>query len=195
MNLIGDNPNNLTLLFFAAALGGSLFFFLRVLLVLVAGVGGEDLGDLGGDEGVDGMETEGNLKMLSFNTIAVFLMMFGWMGLTAYLQFGWGAWLSSIISVAVGLVSMFVTAWVFSQFRKLESEGASFDIQQTVGQTAEVYQKIPKSGAGKIQITVDGILREVMAESLEGQAIDSFQMVEITGVRNQGLVLVKTIEK
>jgi len=188
-NFLGDNPSNLSLLFFATALGGTFFFFMRVVMVLVIGMGGEEM--MADGDVVDGMETEGNLKMFSFNAIGAFLMMFGWMGLTSYNQFGLGPWLSTFLALLVGTATMYLTAWAFSKMRLLESSGATFDIQKTVGETAEVYQEIPKAGVGKIHITVDGILREIMAESLDGKPINSFQMVEITGVRNQALVLVK----
>ncbi|MDR2034697.1 MAG: hypothetical protein LBP89_08745 [Helicobacteraceae bacterium] len=59
--------------FWIAALAGTLFFILRVALSIVGGFG-DDMSD-------ELVATEGAFKLLTLNSIAGFIAMFGWAGL------------------------------------------------------------------------------------------------------------------
>ncbi len=180
-------------IFWASAIIGSTFFVLKFFLNL-AGMGDfdSDVEFDGGGE-IDGEATESAFKFLSLTSLSAFAGMFGWGGLAAYKEFGWGVASSTLFAAVAGCLMMFVTTWLLKSFKRLESEGATFKKDDLLGQVAKVYQKIPKDSQGKIQITVNGILREIEAISASGKEIESFKNVEIVKWVNSDLVSVKLI--
>ena len=68
----------------------------------------------------------------------------------------------------------------FKGARKLHSPGAIFDLEKAIGKEATVYQRIPKSGTGKISVSMDKMLYEIDASSLNGDEIESFSQVLIS---------------
>ncbi|MBI4582423.1 MAG: hypothetical protein HY717_00120 [Planctomycetes bacterium] len=193
------------LVFWAFALSGTLFFALRVMVMIVGGFGADsDVGpaDLGGghdvhDVGADGhhshdlQATDPAFKLVSINSITGFLMMFGWGGLTAYSQFQLGATVSILIAFAAGLLTMAVTASLFKFVHRLSSPGDVYTIDKTVGCVGSVYMKIPAQGRGKVQVICNGVTRFVDALSESGVEIDSFQEVQITKVVDPMTVMVR----
>ncbi len=180
-----------------AAVGGSLFFFLRVMMVLVMGFADDiDIGvdDVDFDDSSgDAAHTEAAFKLFSLNTISAFVMMFGWSGLTAYLQFQLPSFAAILIALVVGFFAMYVTAWMYKAAARLASAGADFKISEAVGLRGTVYQEIPATGVGKIQVTVNEMLHELQASSDNGSSIDSFSTVEVVGIANGDTVTVKEI--
>ena len=186
--------------FASAAVFGSMFFILRVIMVALVGLGDEmDIEfDTDADSAVDSAEagevTEASFKLFSINALAVFIMMFGWAGLSAFVDFGFGAGVSIAIALVIGLITMAITAWLLMKMKGLQSSGDIFNIKELVGSKAEVYQRIPADGIGKVQVTLNGTLRELEAESIGQDEIESFSFVEITGARSKDRVLVKALE-
>ena len=181
-----------------AALGGTLFFLLRVLMVLVGGFADDfdfsaDDGSTFDDASVDAAHTEAAFKLISLNTLSAFVMMFGWSGITASVQFKLNLFLSTVIALAVGIFSMYVAAWMYKMAKSLASSGADFALTDTVGQHASVYQRIPKKGVGKIQVVSKGMTHELNARASDEKPIDSFTNVEVLGVVDNETVLVKQI--
>ena len=197
--------------FLLCAIAGTAFFALKVGSVALGGtLDGEghdvshtpgDTGDLHGDShgdhhadhGHDNIDTFDALKLLSVNSIAAFFSMFGWAGLSAHVQFGMNMFVSSLIAFLVGTAAMVGVAYLAVMMRKLTSSGAAFQLQDAVGKEAEVYERIPAAGRGKVHITIHGMLRELEAESASGTAIDSFQIVKVTGLKGQTHVLVEPL--
>ena len=197
-SFLSANPSTTEMAFFLSALGGTLFFVIRVLMILVVGVGAEDF-DIDADGDIDaseaGADTDAAFKLFSFNTVAVFIMMFGWSGLSAYMEFKLGTFVSLGLAAVVGLAMMYLTAWLLLKMKGLRSPGDVFNIEKAVGQKAEVYQRIPSGGVGKVQINLEGVLREIEAESVSEEEIPSFSFVTITGVRSGNRVLVKSVSE
>lgn len=195
-----ENASGTELIFWMCAIFGSLFFVVRVMLSLVVGFG-DDMGDgmdadAGGDFDVDaqdGQHTEMAFKLISLNTVSAFIMMFGWVGLTGYKQFSLGITVAVILAAAGGFFSMYVTAYLFKLAMKLTSEGANFKIEETVGATGSVYQKIPAEGKGVIHLHSHGSLRELDALSEGTEEIESFVNVEIVKVLDKATVVVKKV--
>jgi hypothetical protein len=177
-------------LFWIAAVAGSGFFIVKVAMGLVfgldhAGHGAADihLHDAGG--------TEDAFKIFSFYSISAFLMMFGWSGLAGMHQLELGVGLSTVLGLVVGAVVMWLTARFFGAMKKLTSTGAQFKIEELPGLRGSVYQRIPGGeGKGVIQVTVQGMTREVEAISETGVALESFTPVEVKRVVGAGLVSV-----
>lgn len=200
--------------FWCFAIFGTVFFFLRVMLMVVGGFGAEDLdGDVDGDLDMDpdgdlhgGHETEAHhsdsltasdaaFKLLSIHTLTGFFMMLGWVGLTCYKQFGLSAPISSALAFVGGIATMYMIAFMYKTMLSLASPGARFNIEDMVGKNATVYQRILDDGVGQVQYSDKGISRTVDAVSEDKKTIDSFEMVEVVRVMSPRRVMVKIKRK
>jgi len=180
--------------FWICAIGGTAFFVLKALTSAFAGFDH----DLGGDGGAahdvvhHGDESsDAAFKIISITSLTGFFMMFGWIGLAVYDQAGYGSGVSLAVAFLAGLGTMYMTALIFKGAGKLSGGGARFDINSTVGQRANVYQKIPASGKGRIQIMVADVTHEIDAISEEGKEIESFANVTVVRVVNSDTVSVR----
>ncbi len=176
------------ILFWGSALFGTLFFIIKTIFSFTGIVSEEcdhadDL-DHGSDEA---------FKVVSLHSLTGFLMMFGWVGLAARVQHGLMPTLSMAMAFTAGVLMMFVTAYLFKLATRLTSPGSTFHIENLIGKRGFVYQKIPADGAGKIQVTVETILREVRAVSDGNEAIASFTEIEIVRIINKTTVAVRPL--
>lgn len=180
-----DMPSKM---FWIAAMCGTLFFILRLVLMFSGG-------DL--DDGLDAQSDQGSdaaFHVLSINGITAFVMMFGWAGLTAHLQFQLSANWAVVIAFVAGVFSMLITAWLFRQTAKLVSHGAVVNAHDLVGQNASVYQQIPAQGSGKITVSAGSKgTREWNAVSADKTEIASFTSVKIVEVVDAQTVAVRKI--
>jgi len=202
--MFSENATNTETVFWICALLGTAFFALKMMLTIVGGIGEADVdahdinvdGDVGHDfdahhDGDVGGDSDIAFKLLSLTSISSFIMMFGWVGLACYKQYGLGAFVSLVCALIGGVIMMMAVSYIFYFAKKLTSSGADFRIDSIVGETASVYQKIPADGRGKIQISVSGILREIDAVSEESEEIASFTNVVVTKVISPEAVAVK----
>ncbi|VAW16044.1 hypothetical protein MNBD_BACTEROID05-1102 [hydrothermal vent metagenome] len=176
-------------IFWLCASAGTLFFSLRIIMMVI---GGDIDSDMDGDFDMDG--TDHAFEVLSINSITAFIMMFGWSGLTAYVQYALGNFQSVIIAFIVGIISMLFVAWLFDMAKKLVDRGAVFKLESVVGLNAQVYQEIPEEGVGKINVTTDkGVLKELDAVSEDKVKISSFVQVKIVKLWDGRTVSVQKI--
>ena len=111
---ISENPGGLEMIFWASAIAGSLFFVMRVLLTIIGGLGVEDFsGDSVEVDHPDMADSALAFKLLSLNSISAFVMLFGWSGLTALIQFQLGAAVSTVVALVCGTAMMVLTAYLF----------------------------------------------------------------------------------
>jgi hypothetical protein len=186
------------LVFWGAAIFGSVFFILRVILFVVGGFGADvpddDLSLDGGpaefEHSQDLEASEGAFKLLSLNSITGFIAMFGWAGLAAYSQYGLPLPAALLIAGLAGFLVLIITAGLFYFAMKLKSPGAEFDIRDAVGITAEVYLQISPPKTGRISFPVNGVKHEADAVSGNGTVIQSFEKVRITKVIDSRTVAV-----
>jgi hypothetical protein len=173
-------------IFWLCAISGTLFFALRLLMMLI------------GSDGADGdLDFEGSdhaFEVLSITSITAFIMMFGWSGLTCHLQYGYSSPKSILIALGVGVFAMMTIAWLFQIAKSLTSRGSVFNIDDAIGLNAQVYQEIPAKGIGKINVTMrKGFSRELDASSTDNVKIASFQSVKIVKVVDARTVSVRKI--
>lgn len=189
---LGTIAGSLEVLFWVCALAGTLFFILRVVMMVHGADGADDIIDHGavGHAGSSDVAFE----IISVNSITAFFMMFGWIGLTCYKQFAFGGVLSVVLAFLAGGLCMFITAYLFKLAAKLVSHGSVFTVKDTLGKTATVYQKIPANGRGKINVSVGDMLREIEAVSEEKEEIESFGTVTVVRVVDNNTVSVKKIK-
>ena len=188
--------------YWLCAVGGTFFFLLRVAFVVLGGFGADDFGCA--DEGLtlDGPnepdfsstgDSDAAFRLLSLNSISAFVMMFGWVGLAASFEHKLSVFASLACAFSGGLLMMAATSYLFVLARKVACEGAEFQVEQVTGKIAKVYMRIPCGGKGKVHITVNGLLRELDAQSNLPEPIESFTSVLITGTLGPSLVIVSPI--
>lgn len=179
------------LVFWACAVCGTVFFFLRALAMAFGGFGAEDghaaSHEAGGHVDAhppagapDHSSSDAAFKLVSIHSITGCVMMFGWIGLAAYKQFHLGAILSVAIAGLAGLATMYVTAFLFKAVGHLAARGEVFRVDDLVGQDATVYARIPPDGRGQVEIVCEGVKRYLDAVSDDSVEIESFQVVRIT---------------
>lgn len=147
--------------------------------------------DIGDVDGVDGLDAD--FALLSVRSIIAFFTFFGWTGVVA-LGGGVGSVMAILLASSAGFVAMLVVAYIFYLFIKLQSSG-TLNLDNALGSTGEVYLVIPgdKSGTGKVQMKVQGSLRELDAITT-GEAIPTGAPIRVIDVLENGMLLVEPVD-
>ena len=146
---------------------GTFFFALRLVLMTVGGAADADV-DLDADVDFDAHGDPGEaMKLLSVQSIAAFLMGFGWGGLAGLHGFdlSWG--MSALAGVGTGAAMMWILGLLLKAMHDLQSSG-NIDLDAAIGNEAEVYVQIPPDGRGQVRLVVDNRQRIYNAVSEAG---------------------------
>ena len=145
--------------------------------------------------GMDG-GFDADFTILSVRSFIAFFTFFGWAGV-GVLNSGGAAILAIGIGAAAGFAAMFIVGYVMYLFTKLQDEGSIMVIDSAINNIGQVYLTIPpeKSGRGKIQVTVSGVLKEVDAMTENGQALPTGSQIMVIDVLDDTLLLVAPVEK
>ena len=167
---------------------GSILFFLRLVLLLIGGIGGEGM-EADADGALDG--DGGGLSLFSSLSIMSFLMGAGWMGLACRSQWEMGQFLAALCASGFGFGLMLFSSAGMLYMRKFNQAG-DYDLQTVVGHTGRVYLRIPArgEGAGQVQITVNGRSKVLPAVST-GAQLDSFVTVKVSELRDDNVLVVE----
>ena len=185
-------------IFWVCAVGGTTFFALRMLLMLIGGMG--DVDSLDAEPSFDDVDAGAAAKpagstaafrMLSITAFTGFFMMFGWVGLASLKEFGLTTAPSVAFATLAGVVTMWLTGLLFQQAGRLTSGGAAFNLARTVGSVATVYARIPGDGRGRVQLTIGDMTHEVDATSEAGVDLESLSAVRVVRVVDAQTVAVE----
>lgn len=184
-----DGMEPLLRTFWYVAIPTSLIFLIQTVLTFVGG----DVAD-GVEADFDSNLTDGStpFQLFSLRNLIHFLLGFSWSGLAFYNSISSPA-LLLLVATVVGASFVYLFFLVLLQVSKL-AEDNSFRIAQTVGQTAEVYLRIPaaNSGKGKVMLSVRGSVHELDAITA-GDELPSGSMVKIESVAADNLLVVSKI--
>lgn len=136
----------------------------------------------------------GKFKWMSKQAVIGFLMMFGWVGLTCKKELDCSGIESAGFGLIGGIVAILMTGFIFKMAAKLKSSGTVFNIEETLGKQATVYQSIPKGGCGKVTVSLHDFTHELEAISTHEEDIPSFIEVQITKIENATTVVVSPIQ-
>lgn len=162
--MINEMFNSTSLFFSLPAIAGTLLFLIKMGLMALGGVGGDldldvdvdtDLDiDLGSD--VDGGDSTAAFQVLSLQTIAAFLMGFGWAGLGAWIGFDLALGPSVLIGAAGGVGLVWFMTLLLKAIYDLHASG-NVDITDAAGHEGVVYASVPGAGAGrgKVRVIID----------------------------------------
>lgn len=129
-------------------------------------------------------------QFFTFKSMLGFFMLFGWSGLGC-MEMGLELWLTALLSIVAGGVMMFVTATLFYGMSRMTDNG-TMKVSNALNSLGEVYLVIPASrgGVGKVQITVQGALRELDALTDDADAIPTGSIVQVIDIINERILLV-----
>ena len=129
-------------------------------------------------------------QFISLKNIVAFFAVFGWSGI-GFINAGMTYWLVLILSFFCGLLMMFLMASLFYLMSKLVESG-TLNMKNAIGKLGEVYLVIPgkRGGMGKVQINVQGSLRELDAIT-DTDTIPTSSIVIVLDVIDEHILLVK----
>ncbi len=185
MSVFFEGLGRLELFFVVCALIGGGMLLLRLLLLLVG------FGDHG--EGADvHPDSDTGFQLLSIQGITAFFMMFGLVGYALLRTTTWSAAFASVGAVVAGIGSMFLIQRIFLSMGRLQSSG-TLPTDRAVGGDGSVYLTIPARGTGRVQVAIAGRLREFEATSADGGALATGELVRVTGVSGDVLVVERKV--
>lgn len=172
--------------YWVTALISSLLFIILMVMTLMGGEV-DDLGDVDAD--IDGDSGIG-FQFLSFKNLMGFFTIFGWSGI-ACIDAGYSTGVTLAVSIGCGLLMMTVMAALFYYLSKLTSNG-TLKLKNALHNIGEVYLTIGanRSSMGKVQIKVQGGLRELDALTDENEELKQGDVITVTQVTDNGILIV-----
>ncbi len=185
---------NVEQIFWGISIIFSVLFIIQFVLSLV---GFDFEGDLDFDTDADlssDYSLDADFTILSVRSFIAFFTFFGWAGV-GVLNSGGSAWLATLIGSGAGLSAMFVVAYMMYLFSHLQEDG-TVQVQDAIYSTGEVYLSIPpaKTGQGKIQVSINGSLRELDAIT-EGKEIPTGANIRVIDILEDNTLVVEPVEK
>ena len=174
--------------YWGIALIASLFFVFVIISTIMGGDADDFDGDVDAD--IDG-DTGIGFQFFTFKNLVAFFTIFGWSGI-ACIDADYSKRITILISVLCGLAMMFIMAFLIYQIMKLTSSG-TLKMKNAVGQIGEVYLTVGanRSRIGKVQITVQGSLRELQALTDADTDLTTNTVVKVLEVTANGILIVE----
>jgi len=174
------------------ALLGSIVFLIIFILTFIGGGDSDmeaDANDFEADDGGVGFQ------FFTFKNLVAFFTIFGWTGITC-IDNDLSTGLTLILSIIAGLLMMVLTSSLFFWMHKL-AESGTLKMKNAIGVIGEVYLPIgaKRSKMGKVQIKVQGSLRELEAITDNEEELKTGTMVKVIKIVSAELLLVETLSK
>ncbi len=177
----------------------SLIFIIQTIMTFVGADTGADMDvDASFDTDVDMADFDaavgsGGVNLYTFRNFVNFFLGFGW---TSVLLNGVirSRGLLLLISVLVGIAFVAMVMYLFKWLYSMQQTGNINVYKSAVGCTGTVYLNIPaeRGGEGKVQITIQGAVREYNALT-EGDALPTGTPIKVVEVVNPSTLLVEPL--
>ena len=163
--------------------------FLFILITTFIGADAEDIGDVDAEMDAD---TGAGFQFVTFKNLVAFFALFGWSGI-ASIDAGNTKTITIIISITCGFAMMFVMAVLFYYMSKLTSSG-TLKMKNALNAIGEVYLTVGanRSKVGKIQIKVQGALRELDALTDHDEDLTQGKVIKVTEVTSNGILIIES---
>jgi hypothetical protein len=185
MNAWWDTLDILTKVYWMVAFASSLLF-LVVIGLTIAGTDSAEMGDGDFDGGID-------FQFLNFKNTVGFFTIFAWSGL-ACIYSDYSQTTTLIVSIFCGLLMMLAMAGLFYLLRNM-GQDATLRLENAIGLIGEVYIPIgnQRSAMGKVQIKVQGSLRELDALTDSEISFTTGMVVRVKEVISDHILLVEKV--
>ncbi len=190
MNNFFEGMSSLEQTYWIIAILGSVIFVVIFALTFIGGGDTDmeaDLSDLNGDDGGVGFQ------FFTFKNVIAFFTIFGWTGIVC-VDNQLSSTVTIIVSVIAGLLMMVITSLLFLWMGKM-AESGTLRIKNAIGVVGEVYLPIGanRSEIGKIQIKVQGSLRELEAITDDNEELGTNTIIKVLEVVSEELLLVEEL--
>ena len=168
--------------------GVSTFIFVIVLIGTFVGADSDDIGDVDAEMDADiGV----GFQFFTLKNLVAFFPIFGWSGISS-IDAGNSKSTTIIISLLCGLAMMFVMAAMFYYISKLTSSG-TLKMKNALNAIGEVYMTVGanRSKIGKVQVKVQGALRELEALTDNDEDLVQGNVVKVIEVTNNGILIIE----
>ncbi len=174
-------------IFWFIALLFSLLFVIQTIFSFAAGDGDEAFGDA--DAAADADDGIGYGFFTIKNFIAFFTI-FGWTGV-ALSKSNLGSIAVIGIALLAGCLMVLMMAVIMRSMSRLKQSGTLI-IGNAVGKTGTVYLPVPagRSGTGKVNIQLQGAMKELSAITDDDTDIATGSFIKVTGVVNNNMLVV-----
>lgn len=173
------------------ALIGSAIFIVIFILTFIGGDADmeADATEFEADDGGVGFQ------FFTFKNVIAFFTIFGWTGVVC-INNDMTTLATIVISTIAGLAMMVLTTMLFFWMHKMAQSG-TLKIKNAIGVIGEVYLPIgaQRSKIGKVQINVQGSLRELDAITDEEHELKTNSMVKVVKIVSSEILLVEKISK
>jgi len=192
MEIFFEGMTSLEQTYWIIALLGSAAFLVIFILTFIGGGDSDMEADAAEFEADDGGV---GFQFFTFKNVVAFFTIFGWSGITC-LDNDLSTGVTLVISTIAGLIMMVLTTLLFYWMHKL-AESGTLQMKNAVGVIGEVYLPIgaERSKMGKIQIKVQGSLRELEAITDETEELKTGSMVKVTEIVSAEILLVEKLSK
>mgnify|MGYP000895479372 CR=1 FL=1 len=193
-------------LFVLLALVGGALFLARLILQFIGFGGHGDAADAPHDiphdvgPGSDYSETHSgesaaSFKLLTFQGIMAFLLIFGLAGIALRRASGLENGVAVPLAALAGLAVRYLQARLMVSFLALQSTGNRV-LSSAVVKQGTVYLTVPAEGTGQVQLVLQGALQVLEASSGAGETLKTGERVVVTGLGPGGsLVVARAAEK
>lgn len=175
------------------AIATSLIFVVQSIMTFI----GADTGaDMDVDTDFDGASFDGDpsMNLFTFRNLVNFLLGFSWTGILLDGSFSHRA-ITLLVATLVGLALVTAVMMLFKWLSGMQQSG-NIDVRKSgVGCVGKVYLTIPgqRAGAGKVQITISGAVREYDALT-DGETIHTGTPIHVVEVLDESTLLVESQE-
>ena len=135
-------------------------------------------------------DTDVSFDFISIQSILAFLMGFGWVGLACFVQFKLSTLISFIAAFVLGLIFMFLSAYLMFLIKKLDKR-VKINLEDFVGTVGRAYTAFKPQGEGQIEITINEQLSVIEAFNMTDEEIHAFMPVKIEKVENNKIFIVR----
>jgi len=175
------------------AIPSTVLLLVQVVMTLAGGDADDVDTDFDSDMDSGDMDGGAGWQFFTYKNVLGFFTLFGWTGL-GFLQMGLGILIAIFFSAVAGLIMMALMATLFYYISKLHESGTMI-MENAIGQTGDVYLRIPasRSGHGKIQVEIQGTLREMDAITDDEKELPTGSSAQVLEVVNNQILLVTQV--
>jgi membrane protein implicated in regulation of membrane protease activity len=166
------------------------------LVLAFMGMGDHDVhsGEVGHDADHGHSDSDVAFKLLSFQGMMAFLLMFGLVGLSASRSSKLPNGISFLLALLGGLAIVWLLNKMFHLFGRLQHAG-NIDLANALGQTGTVYSNITPEESGKVTVPVQGRLLTLEAIPLAPYTLATGTQVHIHAILHGRVLVVEPVER
>jgi membrane protein implicated in regulation of membrane protease activity len=149
-----------------------------------------DVSDMPEGTDVDSVHADSDIgfKLLSIQSVSVFFMMFGLVGLAFSKGGKYGNGVSLLAGFIVGFLFMYLVAKMFAFFKSLQNSG-TLDLRNAIGQEARVYLSIKPDEPGQVEVVVQEHLKIFSARSSDNSLIPTDTRVKVVRIADNVMIV------